>query len=371
MDSRGPSFTRAFGGAVRISVSADDPAAATWLDEFVTPSFSVTSMAADWRLHLSTAATVRADLHAPRWADAAPRACFALDTSVLSLPAARGDGPLDVADVERSCVLHLTPYAVELVGDPTTRRWRFTALMVLLEIAATRMRRGSLDLHAAGVAMGGRGLAILGPKGAGKTTLSIYLLRAAAAAAMANDRVFAAALDGDIVVHGVPTAVKIRQPTVQLFPALVDRLPDVERPYLYGLDELPRAAAGAATAGADDLALSPPQLRRQLDAAPCATAPLAAILVPRVRDDLEGWNVERIDPHDLPAILRANLYGSATADRAATLFEEMDGGRVPPSSPLIAQLARRVPGYRVELGPRAYADTGLAARLDAIARETA
>ena len=369
MDSRGPSSTRAFGGAVRIAVSADDRAAATWLDEFVTPSFAATSMAADWRLHLSTDAAVRADLRAPRYADARPRACFALDTSVLSLPVARGDGRLHVADVERSCLVNLAPHTVDVIGDPETRRWRFTALMVLLEIAATRMRRSSLDLHAAGVAMGGRALAILGPKEAGKTTLAIYLLRAAAAAVLANDRVFAGVVDGAIVVHGVPTAVKIRRSTVELFPALVDRLPDVERPYLYALDELPRTAAAAAAAGADDVALSPPQLRRQLEAAPCARAPLAAILVPRVRDDLDGWSVERIEPYDLPAILRANLYGSATADRAATLFEEMDGGLVPPSAPLIAQLARRVPAYRVELGRRAYADTALAARLDAIARQ--
>ena len=366
MDSPGPSSTRAFGDAVRIGVSADDRAAATWLDEFVAPSFAATSVAADWRLHLSTCATVRADLHAPRFSDAGRRACFALDTSVLSLPAARGDRRLDVADVERSCLIRLAPHAVELIGAPDTRRWRFTALMVLLEIAATRMRRGSLDLHAAGVVMGGRALAILGPKGAGKTTLSIYLLRAAAAAALANDRLFAGAVDGAIVIHGMPTAVKIRRPTVDLFPALVDRLPEVERPYLYALDELPRGAAGVA---ADDLALSPPQLRRQLGAAPCARAPLAAILVPRVRGDLEGWSVAPIAPRDLPAILRANLYGSATADRAATLFEEMDGGLVPPSTPLIAQVARCVPAYRVELGRRAYADPALAARLDAIARQ--
>lgn len=364
MDSPGPSSTRAFGGTARIAVSADDPAAAAWLDEFVTPSFAATSLPADWRLHLSTSAGVRADLHAPRFA-ADPRACFALDTSVLSLPVARGDGRLHVADVERSCLLHLAPHVVEVIGDPGTRRWRFTALLVLLEIAATHMRRGNLDLHAAGVAIGGRALAILGPKGAGKTTLSIYLLRAAAAAALANDRVFAGVRDDAIVVHGVPTAVKLRRSTVELFPPLVDRLPDIERPYLYALDELPRTAAAAAT---DDLALSPPQLRRQLAAPPCASAPLAAILVPRVRADLDGWSVARIEPDDLPAILRANLYGSAMADRAATLFEEMDGGLAPPSSSLIDQLAHRVPAYRVELGRGAYADTALAARLDAIAR---
>ena len=85
----------------------------------------------------------------------------------------------------------------------------------------------------------------------------------------------------------------------------------------------------------------------------------------------EGWSVAPIDPRDLPALLRANLYGRATADRAATLFEEMDGGLVPPSAPLIAQVARCVPAYRVELGRRAYADPGLAARLDAIARQAA
>ena len=362
-----------FADAVRVGVTGDDAAATAWLAEFVRPWFAAVPDAPEWRLHLASRAADDAALRATAIDAAERHACFALDTDVLSLPVARDGDRLRIVDGERSCIVRLAPGAAEVIGDRATRRWRFTALLVLLEIAATRMRHDALDLHAAAVAVDGRAVALLGPKGAGKTTLWLYLLRGLAAAAIANDRAFVRAdARGAVALYGVPTAVKIRAATVAGCPQLTAGLPDVERPYLYSLDELRHLGPAREDTGhTGDLALSPAQLLHQMRVAPCAAAPLGVLLVPRVRADLDGWRIAPIAASELPALVRANGYGSTVAERPPTLFEELTGGRRSPPAAQIAHLARHIPAYRVDLGRGAYADATLAARIAALARPSA
>jgi len=327
------------------------------------PWFKPTSERADWQLRLSGAPDTYEEARAQPPAVADPRACFALDTYVLSLPAWSAGGRLKVADSERSCFLTVSPFEIDLLGDPRTRRWRFTAALVLLEIAATRMRQTSLDLHSAAVEAVGRSILIVGPKDAGKTTLAFYLLRSGSCRALANDRVFASAAGTAFVVHGVPTAVKIRQRTLVEFPELLRRLPAVERPYLYSLDELTQASPCGERTELAELALSPPQLLRQLEVDARASAPLGAIVFPRIQGDVDGGDVVPLSPAEVRAGIWANLYGNPSGRREPTVFEELDGGVIPPSPSLVDRLSRAVPGYRVLLGPRAYATRELAARL--------
>lgn len=360
--------TLAFGaGSVRVSITSSDPAAAHWLREFVEPWFLPTRARADWQMRLSSAPDAYAAARARQPRVTRPRACFALDTYLLSLPAGSGHGSVAVADPDRSSVLAVAPFAIDLVGDPRTRRWRFTALLVLLEIAATRMRRTSLDLHAAAVETGGRAILIVGPKGGGKTTLALYLLRSGSCRVLANDRVFARDTGAALTVHGVPSAVRIRPPTLVEFPELRRGLPAVDRPYLYSLDELAEAGAALEPARPAEFALSPPQLLRQLGVEPRASAPLGAILVPRIQAHGEDGALVRLDPAEARAAIWSNLYGRPATGREPTLFEEMDGGVAPPAPALVDRLAQAVPAYRVTLGPRAYASPGLADRIRAVA----
>lgn len=359
-----------FGSSVAVALSANDRAAGEWLSEYLEPWFAPTSQPADWRVHLSSSRAAYDALRAHQPAVATARPCFAFDTQVYHLPTWRDGDRLSVADAERSCFFSIAPGAVEIVADPETLRWRFTAALILVEIAATRMRRHSLDLHAAAIELGGRAILLLGSKGAGKTTVAIHLLRSGLCRAIANDRAFASAGGASVVVHGVPTAVKIRPTTLAEFPELLREIPAVERPYLHSLAELRRATAIPGPSDSVELALSPPQFLRQLGAQPCAAAPLGAIVLPDVRSDLDGWDITPLSPAEVSAAIQSNLYGASCGRREPTVFEELASGLIDAPPTLVDRIARTVPGYRLLLGRGAYATHDLAQRFADIAAGT-
>ena len=343
-------------GPVSMEIRSSDATAAEWLVEGLTPCFALAPRGADWRVCLSSSSESYAAIAAQRPLDAEPRACFALDQEVLAFPAWPIAGGAVVADAERACFLRVTPGRVDLFGDPRTRRWRFTSMWACQEIAATRLRRTELDLHAASVETAGRAVLIVGPKGAGKTTLSLHLLRSGQWRMMANDRTFAGPVAAAIMARGLPTAVKVRPSTLAEFPELRRGLPSVERPYLHTLDELAKAETGDAASEATDFALSPAQLAHQLGVERCGPAALGAIVFPEVRADRTGWTAERLDPEAIVQLLLGNLYGGSRERRGSTVFEDLDGGRSFPSPAVADAIAGSAPGYRVILGRGTYAD---------------
>jgi hypothetical protein len=349
-------------GSVVIAFTSNDAAAAEWLSEFLAPWFRPSPDAAGWHVRMSSSLESYLALRNLRPHEPARRPCFAFDQQVLSLPAWPSGGQLVFDDAERSCCFAVTPSRVDLVGDPRTRRWRYTWMWVFHEITATRLRRTHLDLHAAAVEAGGRALLISGPKRAGKTTVSFHLLRSGRCRSIANDRAFAGAAGASFLVRGMPTAVKILPSTAAEFPEIRRGIPGVERPYLFSLDELARVPEGRPP-DSDEFALSPALLLRQLQAQPLDAAPLGAIVFPQIRTDIDGWHLERLDADTLHAAVWANLYGSQLERRTATIFEDFDGGPTPPSGRLAVALSEAVPVYRLLLGRRAYDDRDFAPRL--------
>jgi hypothetical protein len=350
-------------GATAIGLCSDDRAAADWLAEFLAPWFTPADREASWHVTLSTATDRYREIATRCPSDAVPRACFALDQEVVALPSWRESDAVAVADPERSCFLVVEPFRVAMIADAASERWRFTLQWIHHEIAATRLRRSALDLHAAAIEAGGDAILVVGPKGAGKTTLSFELLRSGPCRWISNDRAFAEPSATRFAIRGMPTPVKILAPTLRRFPELGRGLRALARPYLRMLDEVVGGAAGEPRARADELALSPAQVAHQLRVETLGAAPLGAILFPDISSDVDGWTIERLDPEDVAARLWANLYGKRTEHRATTLFEEVDGGHSVPQRALADQVAAAAPGYRVALGRDAYDAPGFAARL--------
>jgi len=354
-------------GPVTIELCSNDPAALEWLTEALGPCFTATAdiPRPDWWVRISKVHDPAGGLPVRLPREAAPRACFALDQEVLSFPTWPVGEGMVVADVERSCLLTLTPRRVELRGDARTPRWRFTAMWVCHEIAATRLRRTHLDVHAASVEAAGRAVLIVGPKGAGKTTLSLHLLRSGGWRMMANDRAFVGREEASVVGRGLPTAVKVRPPTLVEFPELLGHLPSVDRPYLYTLDELTKVDAGVAPTETTEFALNPAQLARQLGVERHGAAPLGAIVFPEVRADMIGWAADRLPPGEVGRRLSINLYGGPPGRREATVFEDVDGGRSFPGGDVVDEIVQAVPGYSLTMCPRAYLDPAFSERLRA------
>jgi hypothetical protein len=244
-----------------------------------------------------------------------------------------------------------------------------TSLWALHEIAATRLRRNRLDLHAASVEAGGRALLLSGHKEAGKTTLSLHLLRSGHFRAIANDRAFVGGAGAAFELLGIPTVLRIRPPTVDLFPELRRGLPDVERPYLYTLEELAVAAEEQRPEN-EELVLSPAQILRQLNVDAVGATPLGAIVFPEIRSDADGWKLQRLVPGEVDAALWRNLYGNPLERDLATIFTQLENVATTPSRELAGAISAAVPGYRLVLGRNAYADPELARRLAKVALES-
>jgi hypothetical protein len=348
---------------VGVELSSDDTAALDFVVEYFDPWFRVAQRRPEWVVTLSTAASTYARMRAQLPPDATLRPCFAHDQQVLSLPTWFCDDVVNICDRKRSCFLRIRPGRVDLIAEAGTRRWRFTLLWVVQEIAATRLRQSHVDVHAASVERSGRALLIAGPKNAGKTTLSFHLMKSCGFGLIANDRSFVDHQGAAPAVVGMPTAVKVRPPTMTRFPELCRGLPPVARPYLYSRTELDNAEPSEEPVGSVDFALTPNQIGSRLGAESHAAATLGAMVFPQVCDDEPVWSVERLTPDEVVAAVLTNLYGAATGERPATFFERFGGGRRHVSHALVTKIAAGVAGYRVRLGRDAYAGGALGARL--------
>lgn len=352
-----------FGPAV-VDVEANDPDAARWLAEFLTPWFEAGAPGkGEFTVRLMCSAPAFAALERRQAAATShPVACFALDSQVVSLPGwAEEDGGTVIADSGRGCFYRVRRRSVEIVARPGVSRVRVGLMRVVRELAAARMlEQGSvLDFHTAAFAVGERAVLLVGPKGGGKTTLLVNVLASGRASLVANDRVFVDAGRHPGQAFGVPTLVSLRDGTLQLFPNLRRDFP--ECPALLHAAELEAHDAG--TLEGDDLprvfALSPTQLARRLGVPTVRGGPLAAIVFPEICSAADAWSLESVAPADGAARLRECLYGARTGARARTIFEEIGGGHSrcqDEQTALVDRLAAWLPLFRCRLGPDAYRD---------------
>ncbi len=344
-------------GKVATQVDIDDPEAARWLGEFLSPWFS-TEAPDGAALHVRMTSSgeqfsALACVEAERQPQ--PLACFRLDKRVVSCPGwSEPNGSILAADQEFGCYYHVQGNQVEVISRPQDRPARIGLMRVVRELAMQRAlsRSETLDLHAAAFVFQGRAILLAGDKNAGKTTLLAHALTSPHTALMANDRVI---VDGGLEARGVPTVVSVRAETERVFPALGRIFP--RRAVLFHKGELAAEDfTRVSTYQPSVLALSMAQFARQLNARIEASAPLSAILFPEVSPTTSGWSLSSMDPAEAAARLRRNIYGSGLAPGTEAIFQRMTGA-LPSNNErefLVNRLAAAVPAIRCLLGKGAY-----------------
>ena len=106
-------------------------------------------------------------------------------------------------------------YPESEASDP----WLLAHLFFTVPLAELLKRRGLYMVHAAGLAVGGKGLLVAGQSGAGKTTLALALLRAGFDF-LADDTVFLSLGNSGLRILAFPDEVDVTAQTLGFFPEL-------------------------------------------------------------------------------------------------------------------------------------------------------
>ena len=369
-----PSLGLVYDG-LRLSVSGD-AACLAWLAEFLAPSFSVDAAAAG-AADVSVSLVVDPDRHACVRADGAdadlpPVELFALDSRVVRAPARQvGDGALRIVDGELGVAYTVDRRRgqVEILAPAADTDARVALMRVVRELAMTQaVARGRLPLHAASLAVHGRGLVLLGAKRAGKTTLLLHLLQAPAARLIANDRTIVIADAAGARATGVPSIVSLRATTLALLPAFAAQARARAVGFWHTLAE--GQDRPAHRPGAEVVDFTPAQLCAALAIQAAASAPITAVLLPQVPPpDLAAVRIERLTPEAAAAGLRANVFAGGALGRQAGVFAPLPaaGGSAQDvearQSAAIEALARAVPAFMCAVPAHVLPDREQAASL--------
>jgi hypothetical protein len=107
--------------------------------------------------------------------------------------------------------------------------WLVTHPLFPLPLMECLKRRSLYSVHAAGLAIDGRGLLVAGTSGAGKSTLAVALLRVGLEF-MGDDMLFLAPTDDGLQLHAFPDEIDITEQTANLFSELTGSSTVRERP---------------------------------------------------------------------------------------------------------------------------------------------
>lgn len=345
-------------GDLGILVESVERSHLVWLEEFLGPHFETRAAGA----HACRVCLVEDRGRYDEAMAAGPGGgsldAFALDTSVVSLPRWRG-ARTRLFDAQREVFYEITgpPLAITILGVPGNLKGRTALMRVVRELATNHAQRaGGLLLHASAFALGGRGVIVGGPKEGGKTTLLIHALRAASVEYVSNDRVLVRP-GAAPYARGVPTIVKLRQGTLDLFPALAGSLASTGSYQRLTLEEAAARPAPAAGQRSDAPRLSPAQLCRLLGVRARAECEIAVLVFPRVTGEPGAFTLERLSPAEVAVRLEGAFFGIQPGRWASEVFTP-DGGPPPPDRAALAArgraLADHVRGLECRLGLNAY-----------------
>ena len=368
-------MTRAFahdGLSISAEAAEDD---LIWLDEFLSPAFHAGSIdSAEAHVEFSASASPIFDLPSgdPPPTDTADSiSAFALDSGPLILPSLPLEHGQRLFDREAPIVFDVTNDRLHVHVRHRDCRLdaRARLMRVLREYAHNHsVHAGGLMLHAAAIARGGRGVALAGAKGAGKSTMAMRLLERAGTDFVANDRLLVRMSADDTIATGVPTIISFAERTRSLFPELASRLARLgdfrehaaeRRPGVHhGMFDGPRWYLSAA------------QLCDVLGQRQVGTVPLAAILILAPPDDMSTQPIRRLPQEEAATALRENLLCRRSGRFISDVFvTERARGAAPDLEARCRALASQVPCYSVATSGDAIAmvDDHVQDLIDAIA----
>lgn len=341
-----------FAGEPIVGVTSNDESALEWLTEVLGLDCAESAAHARWEIcaRFGPDAYGRALAGWPKEGVQA-RPCFAFDTTVMELPSWNTSTGIAFDDGDRAAVFTVRPGRVDVAGCSSTVGWRYTLLMIVSEMIATHARARQLDLHAATSVIGNEGYVLVGPKGAGKTTVSLHLASTGGARLMSNDRTFLEpGASGAVIARGLPTGLRLRPDTVRELPALHVNQPWTELLPIWRLAEL--YAFDRTWPDGAELLLSPAQVADRLGVGRTAEAPVRALLFPELDPHLAGVAATRMATPDVERSLAQNVFGRGLGDRDPTIFEFGRPVVTPPD--VVTKIASSVDAYRVRLGPGVY-----------------
>lgn len=355
-------FRRFTYDGISIRVESVEPSHLTWLEEFLTPAYTVSN-------NLAYEARVLVDLNRERYKSLSEgRAagtsvdCFALDNSVISLPRWLHPSEEDVVYDNHFQVFYTRRgNEFSIVAPPRHKPLRTPLMRVVREFTMNHCQRaGRLVLHASGIAWGDNGIIFTGPKRSGKTSLLTYSVKEGDASYLGNDRLLVA-FDGSAVrMRGMPAIITFRPKMLELFPDVRERLLAGSYYHRATLAEL-AARNGARTQPWSDgrFGLSPAQFCQLLKVQPLAAARARVLLFPQVTNEAGELEIIPIAEADALERLSHSLFGVRSWRKSSDFF--VLPAQPPQSSPetlreLCRELVQRIPCFECRVGLQAYAD---------------
>ena len=241
---------------------------------------------------------------------------------------------------------------VEVIAPSSRPSTRIALLRLVREFATHHLAsQGAVQIHAAALEHNGRGILIVGPKRAGKTSLLIHCLSEAGSLFIANDR---AVMSSDSRLGwrlgGMPTVISIRPGTVAL----------LHRPGFLAasrwsarmtLTEALTPADGPPASAPCQLSISPRQFCHAVAADRVASAPLRAIVFPRVDTGREGLHFSRLSADSVGKRLRSHLLHPADTVFRSDLAWARGTEAL---ADMLATLQAAIPAFECILGQQAF-----------------
>jgi hypothetical protein len=177
--------------------------------------------------------------------------------------------------------------------DESPENCRQAARMVREFIAQSAAKENFLRLHAAAVTdHAGRGLLILGTKGAGKTSLMLSLIREGVSRFCANDRLLLSCNNSSPEALGLPNSVRLDLRALKQFPQF---------------EQLPSRRMVSSREGELKVAFAPQELCRALGAEIISRTEVHAVLAPELRSERRTVETRQVPREERAALLDACL----------------------------------------------------------------